>query len=202
MVKHIKEQFQPKFFFMIGFSLGSMQSITYELSDEADPLDGLVLVSHSYDTNAAASLLEQPIKKKLYLSVIVQKLTHAVAKNKFIDDELKKAVHAKTLKEFDDLFTCKTLGMKDHFEYYETVQIKDKIPRIKTPTLIIGADDDPFTEKKYQPVKEVSQSQSVALLTYPEGGHVSFLTGNDGHKSIVEDIALEWFETIIANKNA
>ncbi|OHT17389.1 Clan SC, family S33, methylesterase-like serine peptidase [Tritrichomonas foetus] len=200
MVDHIYEQFKPKHFFMIGFSLGSMQAINYDLDANSKRLDGLVLVSHVYDTCASAEILEKWPQSKLYLKVIVEKLTHAVKKNQHVDDELKQSIYSKTLCEFDDKFTCKTLGLKDHVEYYEKVQIKDKIARINTPTLIIGSDDDPFTNKKYQPLKEVSESQNVAMVTYPEGGHVSFLTGLNGSKSIVDTIAIEWFDKCLACK--
>lgn len=201
MVRHIKEQFSPKYFFMAGFSLGSMQAINYNLDQESENIfhvDGLFLISHVYDTNQSALILEKPLQSKLYLSVIVNKLVHALKKNNYVEGELKEAIHSKTLCEFDDKFTAKTLGLKDHEEYYAKVQIYHLVPKLKVPTLIIGSDDDPFTEKKYQPIKEVSESQDVALVTYPEGGHVSFLTGMDGRKSIVDYIGVDFFDTIIS----
>lgn len=203
MVRHIKEQFSPKHFFMVGFSLGSMQAINYNLDKESENIlhvDGLLLVSHVYDTNESAKILERPLQSKLYLSVIVNKLVHALKKNDYVDGELKEAIHAKTLCEFDDKFTAKTLGLKDHEEYYSKVRIYHLIPQLKVPTLIIGSDDDPFTEKKYQPLKEVSESSDVAMVTYPEGGHVSFLIGMEGRKSIVDNIGIDYFDTIIENK--
>ena len=203
MVRHIKEQFSPKYFFMAGFSLGSMQAIQYNINPESEKIlhvDGLLLVSHVYDTNKSAMILEKPLQSKLYLSVIVNKLTHALKKNNFVEGELKEAIHAKTLCEFDDKFTAKTLGLKDHIEYYSKVEIYHQIPKIKVPTLIIGSDDDPFTEKKYQPIKEISESSDVAMVTYPEGGHVSFLTGMDARKSIVDYIGIDYFDTIAAKK--
>ncbi|KAK8885162.1 hypothetical protein M9Y10_044291 [Tritrichomonas musculus] len=202
MVRHIKEQFSPKYFFMAGFSLGSMQAINYNLSQESENIihvDGLLLISHIYDTKQSALILERPLQSKLYLSVIISKLTHALKKNKYVEGELREAINAKTLCEFDDKFTSKTLGLKDHIEYYSKIKIYDLIPKLKVPTLIIGADDDPFTEPKYQPIKEVSESESVALLTYPEGGHVSFLTGMNGQKSVVDTVGIEYFDTIISN---
>lgn len=203
MVKHVLEQYNPKYFFLAGFSLGSMQAINYvidPLCESIRHVDGLFLVSHVYDTNASAMILEKPLESKLYLSVIVQKLTHALKKNQYVSEDMKKAVHAKTLCEFDDLFTSQTLGLKDHHEYYEKVKIYNLIPKINVPTLILGSDDDPFTEKKFQPISEVQKSNDVALMTYPTGGHVSFLTGMSGKKSIIDPIGLDFFDTIISQK--
>lgn len=89
--------------------------------------------------------------------------------------------------------------MKNHREYYTTALIYNLIPKLKVPTLIIGSDNDPFTEAKYQPVKEVKESQNVAMIIYPEGGHVSFLTGIEAKESIVDKIGIEYFSNLIDN---
>ncbi|KAH0790369.1 Clan SC, family S33, methylesterase-like serine peptidase [Histomonas meleagridis] len=199
IIEHVHKVFSPTAVFMIGFSIGATQSTLY-CSRECH-VDGVAVVSHVYDSVVAIGILESPPQNKLYLPIIVSKLTHAVHKNQFITDpNLKKAENAKTLSEFDDMFTSKNLGMRDHIEYYENLLINPNIPLFKAPTLIIGSDDDPFTSKTVQPIKEVMSSENAAMVCYPVGGHVSFLTGMDGKKSIVESIGLNWFDTILKEK--
>lgn len=129
---------------------------------------------------------------------MMSKLIHIIKKNKFIN--CPKVEKAETLSQFDDILTCKLLGFKDHVEYYNTLKIYDKIPRVNMPGLLLSADDDPFTNKKYLPIKEAEESQLIALVRYPEGGHVSFLSGNDAQASQIDIVIPEWFETIMKDK--
>jgi predicted alpha/beta-fold hydrolase len=200
IVHHIQhEKYKPRFTFMVGFSLGSMQATRYAINE--DNIDAFGLVSDCYDPMGSSALLETPLAKKLYLSVIVSKMVRAVVKNKYITDEkLRSSIHSKTLREFDDLFTSQTLGFKDHVEYYEKLAIKDKMDIVKAPMLILGADDDPFTLPRYQPLKEVAASRKVVMVTYPEGGHVNFATGTNGRKAVTEGLMLEWFEAVKRSK--
>ena len=103
IVKHVQTvEFHPKHTFMAGFSLGAIQTVFYAM--EESNIDAYMLVSHIYRSLESAMMLERPLQRRLYLPVIVQKLCHAVAKNNYVSDDLKRAVHAKTLCEFDDLF--------------------------------------------------------------------------------------------------
>lgn len=91
---------------------------------------------------------------------------------------------------------------KNGTELYTALSVYEKIPELKVPTLFLGSTDDPFTLKEYMPIKEIEKSQNAALVSVPEGGHVSFLTGDDGNKSIIDTIIPDWFETIIKDKNS
>lgn len=196
-IKRVREEFKPKYLFIAGFSLGGYISIKYAC--QKSDIDGFVCVSHTMDPVESAKILERPIQRKLYMPFMMGKLIHMLKKNKFIN--CPEAEKAKTIAYFDDVLTSKMLGFKDHVEYYNTVRIYDMIPKAKVPGLLLSADDDPFTEKKYLPIKEVEESRFVVLAHYPEGGHVSFLYGDDGQKSQVDTILPEWFETIIKDKH-
>jgi predicted alpha/beta-fold hydrolase len=116
-------------------------------------------------------------------------------KNKFVNSP--EAEQSKTMRDYDDQYTCKILGLKDHTEYYPMCSIYDEVPKFKAPTLIIGAEDDPFIKVSFLPIKEVQSSEKAVLVTYPEGAHVGFCTGMNGHKSIVDTIVPQWFEVIM-----
>lgn len=66
--------------------------------------------------------------------------------------------------------------------------------------LLIGSEDDPFTLKKFMPIDNVMKSDNIALVTFPEGGHVSFITGDDWNSSILDTIIPDFFETMMKNK--
>ena len=79
--------------------------------------------------------------------------------------------------------------------------IYQKIQNLRKPTLILGADNDPFTKKEYQPTKEAEESWNCIFVHVSEGGHVSFPTGMSGNQSYIEDVVLDFFDLFIT-KNA
>ncbi|OHT01732.1 Clan SC, family S33, methylesterase-like serine peptidase [Tritrichomonas foetus] len=196
IISHLKEKHQPKFVFIAGFSLGALQSMCFSAFDGS--VDGICCVSHLYNTLEGSFILDKFPQSKLYTPIMLKQLRHTLTKSKFIENP--EAMKAKTLHEFDDVFTAKTRGFKSYREYYKATEIYDKIPKAKTPTLVIGADDDPFTNKKYLPINEVQKSDNVILVHTAEGGHVSFVTGINGRNSLIDQIIPEFFLTIISDK--
>ena len=50
-----------------------------------------------------------------------------------------------SLRDFDDRFTSKTFGYRDHVEYYTAANLSQQpLHKINTPTLFLNAFDDPF----------------------------------------------------------
>ena len=97
--------------------------------------------------------------------------------------------------EFDVAYTAPSCGMEIN-EFWKNVSIFDKIPKFGTPILELVAEDDPFTNPKFFPIKEAEMdyNQYMLLVTVKEGGHCGFIEGLDGVHSFVEDLAFEWFE--------
>ena len=194
IIKFVKEKYNPTDVFMVGFSMGAY--LTAELCNVDPCVTASCCISHTYFPIEASKILEKiPKNRKLYLPIIVAKLKRQVEKNTFIDQEIRDRVkNVKTLSEFDDEFTAKQAGVKDHVEYYERVKLAPKVVTMKNPMLFIGADDDPFTSSKFMPIEECKQSQNCAFVETKEGGHVTFAQGWDGKTTYAEKVALEWFE--------
>lgn len=85
-ISHIRNCFKAKFLFIVGFSLGSYQSVSY--SNEDGNVDGIACISHSF-RSAEPYEVNKPIQKRLYTSVILQKCRRFAEKNKFLSDEFK-----------------------------------------------------------------------------------------------------------------
>ena len=198
IVDHVQEKFKPKFTFMVGFSFGATLAIKYAV--DRKNVDGYVLVSHLYSSKESARIMERTPAKWLYMPSLLKSVTDYVRENSYLSDELKNAANAKTLTEFDDLFTAKTLGMKDVQEYYTHTNIHDKVPNVNGPMLIIGSEDDPMTSPRYQPRKEVEDSGRCVFLKYPTGGHAGFITGISGTRSVVDELTSDWFDAVIERR--
>jgi predicted alpha/beta-fold hydrolase len=105
------------------------------------------------------------------------------------------------MREFDDKFTARVRGFPGHVEYYAAGNIYEKILKVKVPTLILGADNDPFTTAACAPIAQARKSERVVFAHTQEGGHVSFPTGRNGKGSLIDSVIPDWFESILAEQN-
>ena len=78
--------------------------------------------------------------------------------------------------EFDDRITAPLHGYSGVTEYYEHASCRQYLVRIRVPTLIIHAADDPFTSPQAIPAA-AELSPSVTLEISKRGGHVGFVSG-------------------------
>ena len=201
IVLHCHEEFKPKNLFIAGFSLGALQSLQYS-AKLADPkiVQGICVVSHIYDSYPASVHLSDWPQIKLYTPIIMIKLKHMLDKaGEYLDHKelIEPARKTRTMDEFDDVFTAKYLGLKDNKEYYSKSACYQYIPIVKVPTLILGADDDPFTYKRLLPITDCRNSENVALVHTAEGGHVSFISGLNGDKSLIDSVLPDFINAII-----
>ncbi|WP_051378570.1 YheT family hydrolase [Derxia gummosa] len=83
---------------------------------------------------------------------------------------------ARTLREFDNLYTAPMHGYRDTDDYWTRASSKPLLRHIVVPTLVLNARNDPFLPAEALPgPAEVS---AVVTLEQPaEGGHVGFATG-------------------------
>lgn len=201
VVDYVKANYHPKYLFIAGFSLGALQSCCFS-AVKGDKVDGIAAVSHTCDTLGGSIELEKWPQRKLFTPIIVRALKHVVSK--LVDagfEPLADVSNVKSMREFDDIWTAKAKGYPGCVEYYAACSIHGRVPGMKTPTMIIQAENDPFTRPEYLPVKECIASENAVLLTTKEGGHVSFVAGMNGKKSLVDQVIPEWFTSIIDDKN-
>jgi predicted alpha/beta-fold hydrolase len=84
---------------------------------------------------------------------------------------------AKTLRDFDDVYTAPMHGFRDAQEYWEKASSKPWLPYITTPTLVLNTRNDPFVPEPSLP-GPTEASNAVTLHQPAEGGHVGFTTGH------------------------
>ena len=83
---------------------------------------------------------------------------------------------ARTLREFDNAFTAPVHGFRDCDDYYVRSSCKPFLPRVRVPTLIVNARDDPFLPESALP-SDGEVSDAVKLEFPASGGHVGFVSG-------------------------
>jgi predicted alpha/beta-fold hydrolase len=86
----------------------------------------------------------------------------------------------RSIEQFDDLYVAPAFGFASANDYYAKASSLPFIGRIRIPTLIIHAEDDPFIP--FEPLRDPSiAANPYVLLIAPErGGHVAFLSATTG----------------------
>jgi predicted alpha/beta-fold hydrolase len=92
--------------------------------------------------------------------------------NSFI--EIEKIKNARNFLDMDNLYTAPAHGFKNAYDYWKKNSSKQFIPSIKTPTLLITSQDDPFLSNSCIPVKEAKNNSNFVLEPTSYGGHVGF----------------------------
>jgi predicted alpha/beta-fold hydrolase len=102
---------------------------------------------------------------------------------------------ARTLYEFDNVFTAPLHGFRDTDDYWARASAKPHVARIRVPTLALNARNDPFVPAHCLPaLHEVGHF--VTLWQPPQGGHVGFAQGRfPGHVQRLPEAVTGWMQT-------
>jgi hypothetical protein len=167
--------------FLVGQSLGG--NIVLKLAGEATDrpvsgLAGVVALGPPIDLGRCADLLAHPANR-VYEQFFVRGLVHHLRRHRRIFPELPlpRFPRPLTMRLFDDLYTAPTWGFAGADAYYRHASALRFVPRIKLPTLILTARDDPFIA--VEPFEELRVGRHVAVRILQRGGHLGFL-GWDG----------------------
>lgn len=168
---------------LFGFSLGGNMVLKYlgELGNETPAIiNKAVVFSVPCDLAGSSKNLcstENQIYNRRFLKSLKLKIR---AKAKLLPGKIN-TLHLKnikTLKEFDEKYTAPLHGFKDAEDYYERCSSRAFIDRIKIPTLIVNAKNDPFLSLGCYPTEEVKNNSYVFLEIPNEGGHCGFYLSN------------------------
>ncbi|CAD5123874.1 DgyrCDS12181 [Dimorphilus gyrociliatus] len=168
-----------------GISLGGLILTNYLAKVGKDSgLKAAFTVSAAWNVFESCKELEQPINWFVFNRLLAESLVSKVKayaqlfENEFEGKlDLKKVWNARTIREFDDSFTCRQFGYSSYVEYYEDACIYNKLHRIKIPLLCLNAADDPFSPAHCIPIEEAKNCENVAIVVTAKGGHIGFMEG-------------------------
>jgi len=181
VVKELIEQDHISRLLLVGYSLGG--NLVLKLAGEygenpPEEILGICAVSPSVDLSSSADMI---LKRSnwIYHQDFVRRLKKRIRTNHRLYPELYDltgldGVH--TLKEFDDRYTARAHGFADADDYYHRSSSLRVIDRIRIPTLIIHAQDDPFIP--FAPLRDpaVANNPYILLVGPKQGGHVAFIS--------------------------
>jgi predicted alpha/beta-fold hydrolase len=88
--------------------------------------------------------------------------------------DLQRLAAVRSLKAFDDLFTAPVHGFRDAEDYWARCSALSFLDRIRIPTLVISALNDPFLDRTCFPYAAARRNPRFFLETPRSGGHVGF----------------------------
>ena len=167
--------------FLAGFSLGGnvVLKLAGELGDAASGLiTGVIATSTPIDLAAGVRQLDQP-SNIIYARRFVRRLKERVRSKERLTPglfDLRGLDRLNHIYEFDDRFTAHAFGFGSADNYYATQSANQFLDRIRVPTLVIQAKDDPFIPFAMFDHPAFSRNPHLHLLVTEHGGHLGFIS--------------------------
>lgn len=167
--------------FLAGFSLGGnvVLKLAGELGDSArDVIAGVMAISTPIDLAACVRALDKP-SNALYARRFLARLKQRVRVKERITPglfDLSGLPAVRNIYEFDDRFTARAFGFGTAANYYATQSSNQFLDRIRVPTLLVQAKDDPLIPFAIFDDPAFSANPYLRLLAVEHGGHLGFIS--------------------------
>jgi hypothetical protein len=166
----------------VGVSLGGNVLLKWlgEVGDAAPPeLRGAVGISVPFDVAACARVLDRGVRRLVYAANFLRTMRSKVIEKArrypgFVDVAAMR--RARTFARYDRVVTAPLNGFRDEVDYWVRASSGPYLPRIRRPTLLLGAEDDPIVPGRTLPDPRRLPSNVRAEFT-ARGGHAGFLEG-------------------------
>lgn len=185
--------------FLVGFSLGGnmVLKLAGEYGDQPPKeIVAVCAISPSVDLGASGDSIAQR-SNWIYHRDFVRRLKNRVKlKGKLFPEvyDISEVHLIRTLREFDERFTSIAHGFANAADYYDKASALRVMDKIRLPTLIIHAEDDPFIP--FAPLRDpgIGHNPYILLLGPERGGHVAFVAAatNDEDRFWAENRVLEF----------
>lgn len=196
--------------FAVGVSLGGNALLKWlaESTDKQDEstsrrlLAAAAAVSAPFDLSAAERSLTDGFNKiyaRYFLrSLIPKALAKAARFPNLVDAHA--IQRSRRLRDFDEAVTAPLHGYQNADDYYARASSGTVLEKIKTPTLLINAQNDPFLPRSALPqIADLPSAITAEFL--PHGGHVGFVSGAwPGRIDWLPQRVLDYFQRHICSK--
>jgi predicted alpha/beta-fold hydrolase len=167
--------------FLSGFSLGGnvVLKLAGELGSSAsDLIAGVMATSTPIDLAACVRQLDKP-SNIIYARRFVSRLKERVlAKERLTPGlfDLAALPLVRNIYDFDDKFTAQTFGFGSADNYYATQSANQFLDRIRVPTLLVQAKDDPLIPFAVYNHPALASNPNLRLIAVDHGGHLGFIS--------------------------
>lgn len=179
-VAWLMEKPQVKAVALAGFSMGGNLVLKYagECGDSPPArLGAVAAVSPCLDLDACATALHRKVNyfyERRFLVNLKQRLRRHAARipGRYPVDKLDGLT---SVRAFDDVVTGPFTGYRDAADYYDRASAARVLARIRVPTLVLHAEDDPFIVITPASRALLAANAAIAFRPTPHGGHCGFI---------------------------
>ncbi len=160
--------------FMIGVSLGG--NVLIKFLAEGEGAEGVVraaTVSAPLDLSATSEWFRRP-RNILYQRYLLNRMKNDALRLSLSKVEQEAVRSARSVLDFDEGFIAPRFGFAGAEDYYSRVSAQGFIDDVKTPMLLIHAEDDPWVPAKSYGKIDWRRNPDLHALVSPGGGHVGF----------------------------
>jgi hypothetical protein len=187
-----------------GYSLGGNLTLRLagELGDDAPPwFIGACAVSPTLDLAACMDAMERPANR-MYEWHFMHGLRQRIRRKAELFPgkyDVRGLWRLWSIRAFDDRYTAPHNGYRDAADYYERAASIRVVDRIRVPTLVITAEDDPFIPVEPFRDPRVTGNPAITLVITPHGGHCGFVEApRDGYDGFWAEAAIVDFAEAVA----
>ena len=171
---------------IVGFSMGGNLALKLagEWSDHAPPqVKAFAAVSPAMDLAASADALhswQNWLYEQRFLRGLRRRFQRKAAlfPNRYDLANLKRFP---SIREFDDKITARYEGFTGADDYYYRASSARVLEKIRIPTLVIHAEDDPFIRILPETRTSLVNNPAIRLIETARGGHCAFLAEPNGY---------------------
>ncbi len=170
---------------VVGYSLGGNLALKLagEFGDTPPPqLKAVATVSPTLDLEACITAIERPSNWFYQRDFVVSLKRRVRRKAARYPWHFSPAYlpGIRTIREFDERYTARLYGFGNAANYYFRASSLRVADRIRIPTLILTAEDDPFVPASQFAVPAVAGNPNVRVVVTPHGGHCGFYARRNG----------------------
>jgi predicted alpha/beta-fold hydrolase len=176
VVEHLEREDNSQPITLVGVSLGANVALNFLSEDPASIVTGGVAFSVPCDLAGCSAALGHP-RNFLYQFEFVRSLRRKLReKARQFPGALReeKLGLSRSIGAIDENFTAPLHGFASAAEYYARCSSGPKLHRVRVPTLIVNALDDPFLSAGCFPYETAERNPNLSLECPRRGGHVAF----------------------------
>lgn len=164
---------------LVGMSMGGSISLKYAGTEENPPREvkAVVAISTPCDLKASALSMDEFWNKVIFKQRFLQGLLYKIRlKAEQYPDwvELEKMERIERWIDFDEYFSAPINGYESADELYWHGSARHFLDKVRIPSLILNAQNDPLLTESCSPHAECAAHRSVWLEVPSQGGHVGF----------------------------
>jgi len=184
----------------VGVSLGGNALLRWagEMGDAArQQVDAIAAVCAPLDLAAGGAALGQGLNRQVYTRMFLHSMKPRALARLALHPGLfdrRRLLAARTLYEFDNVFTAPLHGFQNTDDYWARASAKPYLGAVRVPAWVVNALNDPFVPAASLPRAD-QVSSDVELWQPAHGGHVGFAAGAwPGHLRALPERVLAFFQ--------